>query len=67
MFKNLESENWKGLKERRGPYRGSKSFDYSCRNHGNCDYCTKKRTFFDRRNRHLADLQIEDFRDDPYF
>lgn len=30
-------------KEKRKPYRGSKSFDYTCRNHGGCDWCRENR------------------------
>ena len=26
-------------KEHRKPYKGSKRFDRTCRNHGSCDYC----------------------------
>jgi len=30
-------------KEKRKPYRKSKRFDRSCRNHGSCDYCKDNR------------------------
>jgi hypothetical protein len=30
-------------KERRKPYRGSKAFDKTCRNHGSCDWCKENR------------------------
>ena len=30
-------------KEHRKPYRGSKEFDRSCRNHGSCDWCRSNR------------------------
>jgi len=30
-------------KEHRKPYRGSKRFDCTCRNHGSCDYCLSNR------------------------
>jgi hypothetical protein len=30
-------------KEHRKPYKGSKAFDYSCRNHGSCAYCSLNR------------------------
>lgn len=32
-------------KEKRKPYRGSKVIDYSCRNHGSCEYCRDNRTY----------------------
>ena len=31
-------------KEHRKPYRKSKAFDRSCRNHGTCGYCHQNRT-----------------------
>lgn len=30
-------------KDKRKQYRGAKSFDRSCRNHGNCSYCMSNR------------------------
>ena len=30
-------------KEKRKPYRGSKRFDHTCRNHGSCPYCARNR------------------------
>lgn len=32
-------------KIKRKSYRGSKSFDYSCRNHGTCEWCKGNRTY----------------------
>lgn len=32
-------------KEHRKPYRDSKKFDPSCRNHGGCEYCKGNRLF----------------------
>lgn len=32
-------------KEKRKPYRKSKSFDRTCRNHGSCPYCENNRTY----------------------
>jgi len=31
-------------KEKRKPYKKSKAFDASCRNHGGCPYCESSRT-----------------------
>ena len=31
-------------KEKRKPYRGSKAIDYTCRNHGSCQWCIENRT-----------------------
>lgn len=30
-------------KEHRKPYRGSKAFDHTCRNHGSCEWCKGNR------------------------
>lgn len=30
-------------KEHRKPYRGSKDFDRTCRNHGSCEWCAENR------------------------
>ena len=30
-------------KEKRKPYRGSKAFDCTCRNHGTCEWCKGNR------------------------
>lgn len=32
-------------KEFRKPYKGSKRYDKSCRNHGGCPYCERNRQF----------------------
>lgn len=32
-------------KEYRKPYKDSKAFDRSCRNHGTCSYCRNNRLF----------------------
>lgn len=38
-------------KEHRKPYKGAKEIDYSCRNHGSCDWCreNRKHKFRDKR------------------
>jgi ferredoxin len=45
-------------KEKRSPYRKSKAFDHSCRNHGSCSYCRSNRLHADRKNRltNLSDI-----------
>ncbi len=32
-------------KERRRPYKKSKAFDKTCRNHGSCDWCRDDRLY----------------------
>ena len=31
-------------KEHRKPYRGTKAYDCTCRNHGSCQWCVENRT-----------------------
>ena len=60
MFgKFLDSRNWKGRKERRKKYYDSRAVDCTCRNHGTCKWCVENRTFFDKKQRDLADLQLD--------
>jgi hypothetical protein len=48
-------------KEHRKPYRGSKAFDCSCRNHGSCSYCEGNRTLFDKKARMRTQGQEDEF------
>lgn len=48
-------------KEKRKPYRGSKAFDCSCRNHGSCSYCENNRTLFDKKARLKTEGQEDEF------
>ncbi len=48
-------------KEKRKPYRGSKAFDCSCRNHGSCSYCESNRTLFDKKARLKVEGQEDEF------
>lgn len=56
----------KSGKEKRKPYRRSKAFDPSCRNHGACGYCKDNRTHFDKRTRLAAEEEIEEYLDSGY-
>lgn len=49
-------------KEKRKPYKNSKAFDYSCRNHGSCGYCECNRTHFDKKKRKASEADLEEFR-----
>ena len=44
-------------KEHRKPYYGSKTIDYTCRNHGSCPYCKQNRRhkFLDKKGKDLLD------------
>jgi hypothetical protein len=46
-------------KEKRKPYRDSRRFDYSCRNHGGCPYCESNRTYKNKEKDRLAREQIK--------
>lgn len=45
--------------ERRRPYRDSRRFDRTCRNHGSCSWCERNRTIGRRRLNALLRLQDE--------
>ena len=49
-------------KDWRKPYRRSKRFDRTCRNHGSCGYCYNDKTYFDRKFRHATDLDLKNFK-----
>jgi len=40
LDKSIESR-----KEKRKHYRGSKAIDYTCRNHGSCNWCKNNRLY----------------------
>ena len=48
-------------KEKRKPYRGSKAFDRSCRNHGGCGWCESSRLYKRRRDEAAAQEQIDEY------
>jgi len=45
-------------KEKRKQYRGAKSFDRSCRNHGNCPYCSSNRQINKTRGKQMQDQAL---------
>lgn len=51
-------------KEHRKPYRKSKAFDYSCHNHGTCEYCKANRKHNDKLRRTKANEAIKEFEKD---
>jgi hypothetical protein len=46
-------------KEHRKPYRGSKRFDRSCRNHQGCPYCEGNRKHSSKVKEDAANEQIK--------
>lgn len=54
-FKWLGSRDWRGRKERRREWEGSKNFDPTCRNHGGCDWCLGNRMHSTKKREPLED------------
>ena len=50
-------------KEKREQYKGktSKRFDWTCRNHGSCDYCKNNRLFSLRRLKFKTEQEIKEW------
>ena len=48
-------------KEHRKPYRGSKAFDKSCRNHGGCDFCKDGRLYSSNKRKEAADEKLKEY------
>lgn len=51
-------------KEKRAPYRKSKRFDRTCRNHGACPYCAGNRKHKRKAGEHNAREQVKEFEAD---
>lgn len=58
---SFDNKNYPNRKDKRRPYRGSKRFDRSCRNHGSCKYCENNRTFFDKKARVVAEEKLNEY------
>lgn len=43
-------------KEHRKPYRGAKSIDRTCRNHGSCDWCKCNRLHKFKKNEPIIEF-----------
>ena len=48
-------------KEHRRPYRGNKAVDYTCRNHGGCDWCKNNRMYNEKRELEKMKYRLDDF------
>lgn len=53
-------------KTKRKPYRGSKAFDYSCRNHGGCPWCEGNRLHNDKVKRKKSEEELREFKKSYY-
>lgn len=49
-------------KTKRKAYRGSKAFDYSCRNHGSCSWCEGNRTYKNKKR----ELKSKDYLNEKF-
>jgi hypothetical protein len=58
------SHNYKNRKDHRKPYRGAKSVDSMCKNHGECPYCKENRLKSSRLNQQKCHEQIKDFEEE---
>lgn len=50
-------KNYPNRKDQRKPYRKSKAFDRSCRNHGSCGYCEDNRLHGNKRREQGATME----------
>jgi molybdenum cofactor biosynthesis enzyme MoaA len=49
-------------KEKRKPYKGSKSCDITCRNNGGCPYCESNRFHkFNKKQKYITEEEISIF------
>ena len=51
-------------KEHRKKYRGSKSIDSTCRNHGSCDWCRENRQINSLKNLEKTDEMIKEYKNE---
>ena len=51
-------------KEKRKPYRGTKAFDCSCRNHGTCEYCHGNRLYSSNKRNESSKQQLKEWDDE---
>lgn len=49
-------------KEHRAPYRGSKAFDHTCRNHGSCVWCEKNRKYANEKRIECAKSKESEYK-----
>lgn len=51
-------------KEKRKPYRDSKVFDKTCRNHGGCDWCKENRAIAYTKEKLKMDSKEDEWEDE---
>lgn len=47
-------------KEKRKPYRKSRRFDRTCRNHGSCSYCESNRKHHNNKRKDSSDFILNE-------
>jgi len=52
--------NHPNRKDHRKPFRGSKRWDRSCRNHGGCPYCGNGRQHANKRREPIPEPETKD-------
>ena len=57
----------KSGKEHRKEYRGAKSVDYSCRNHGGCDWCKGNRQHKFKKSEEKAKSKLKEIIDNDNY
>jgi hypothetical protein len=65
LYMSLDKAIFYG-KEKRKPYRGSKRFDRSCRNHGGCGYCLNNRMYQKNKVDEKAELEMKEFKNEMF-
>lgn len=48
-------------KEKRKPYKGAKAVDYTCRNHGRCEWCKNNRLYKQVRMDEASRQEFKEF------
>lgn len=48
--------NYPNRKDHRKPYRKSKAYDRSCRNHGSCPWCLGNRQYSNKKRQSMAEI-----------
>lgn len=49
-------------REHRRPYRDSRAFDFTCRNHGSCLWCRQRRLYQRRKAEAAARQELQEVR-----
>ena len=53
-------KNYPNRKDKIKPYRKSKAFDRTCRNHNSCSYCKNNRIYSSNKYKQIAEEKLKD-------